>query len=192
MGNFYVNFSVKDAESKRVADVLERAGRRAIVAPPQRGYVVVYDEEADRQALEPILTVGGLLSREIDRPVFAVLNHDDDILRYSLFEGGERVDSYNSNPHAFEFAFEDEDVPDPEPGDAEKLRASLNPEADAAAIEEILRGDYVFAVERHEQLAETLGLPPWSLGLGYGYLADGELDDDMDPDELIHVGRGSE
>lgn len=187
MGNFYANFSVKDAESKRVADALERAGRRAIVAPPQRGYVVAYEEEADTQATAPILEVGGLLSREIDRPVLAVLNHDDDILCYWLFERGELVDSYNSDPDAFE---EDEGVPAPGTGDAEKLRASLNPEADAAALEEILRGDYVFAVERHEQLAEVLGLPPWSLGLGYGYLADGELDDDMDPDELIHVGGG--
>jgi len=188
VGNFYVNFSVKVAESRQVADALERAGRRAIVAPPQRGYVVVYDEEADSQAMEPILTVGGLLSREVDRPVFAVLNHDDDILCYWLFEGGELVDSYNSNPDAFD---EEEGAPAWGTGDAETLRASLNSAADAAAIEAILQGDYVFAVDRHEQLAEALGLPPWSVGLGYGYLADGELDDEMDPGELIHVGGRS-
>lgn len=44
MGNFYVNFSIRDAEPRRVAHVLERAGRRAIVTPAQSGYVVVYDE----------------------------------------------------------------------------------------------------------------------------------------------------
>ena len=185
MGNFYVNFSIKDAEPRRVADVLERAGRRAIVTPAQRGYVVVYDEEADSQATRPILSVGSLLSGEIDRPVLAVLNHDDDVLCYWLFERGELADAYNSNPDAFE---EDEGAPAWQDGDAEKLCASLGSPAGAAAVDEILRGDYVFAVEQHEQLANALGLPSCSVGFGYGYVADGELEDEMDPSELIYVG----
>jgi hypothetical protein len=185
VGNFYVNFSIKDSEPQQVADVLDRAGRRAIVTPSQGGYVVAYDEEADRQATRPILIVGGLLSHGAGRPVLAVLNHDDDVLCYWLFEGGELADSYNSNPDAFD---EDEGAPPWQVGDAEKLCASLGPGAGAAAVEAILRGDYVFAVDRHQRLAEALGLPPWSVGLGYGYAAEGELEDEMEIGRLIRVG----
>ena len=46
MGNFYVNFSIKEAAPQQVADALERARRHAIVTPDQGGYVVAYDEEA--------------------------------------------------------------------------------------------------------------------------------------------------
>jgi hypothetical protein len=185
MGNFYVNFSVKGAEQRQVAEVLEHAGRRAIVTPTQEGYVVVYDEEADRQAIRLILTVGALLSRDLDRPALAVLNHDDDVFCYWLFVRGELFDSYNSNPDAFE---EEPGAPPWQPGDAEKLCATLRPSADRAEVEAILRGDYVFAVERHERLARAMALPRWSVGFGYGYVAGGELGDELDVDGLIQVG----
>jgi len=60
MGNFYVNFAVKNAEPQKVADSLK--GRRAIVTPSQAGFVVVYDEQADTQAVDAIQEVGALLS----------------------------------------------------------------------------------------------------------------------------------
>jgi hypothetical protein len=184
VGNFYVNFSIKDAEQKQVADALARGGRRAIVTPADGGYVVAYDEEAESQSTGSILAVGRLLSREMDRPVLAALNHDDDILCYWLFECGELADSFNSNPDAFE---EEEGAPPWQAGDPERLCATLRPGTDAAAVEEILRGEYLFAVARHKMLAETLGLPSWSVGFGYGYAADGELEDELDVNRLIHV-----
>lgn len=181
MGNFYVNFSVKGADQRQVVEALERAGRRAIVTPPQGEYIVAYDEEADSQAMEPIQEVGGFLSRELARPVLAVLNHDDDILCYWLFEAGELTDTYNSNPGAFE---DEEGTPPWQAEGAGKLCAVLRPDADAAA----LGGDYVFAVDRHEQLAQALGLPPWSVGFGYRYVDEGELDDEAGADRLVRVG----
>lgn len=131
------------------------------------------------------MSVGSLLSRDVGRPVVAVLNHDDDVLCYWLFERGELVDAYNSNPDAFE---EDEGAPAWQDGDAEKLCDALGSPAGVAAVETILRGDYLFAVELHEQLANALALPSCSVGFGYGYVADGELEDEMDPSELICVG----
>ena len=185
MGSFYVNFSVKEAESRQVADALKRGGRRAIVTPSRGGYVVAYDDEADRQAIQPILAVGRLLSREVGRPVLAVLNHDDDILCYWLFTGGELVDSYNSNPAAFE---PEAGEPPWQVGDSAKLCAALNAGANVAAVESVLRGDCLFAVHRHQQLADALGLSPSSVGFGYRYVSRGELEDDSGIGELIYVG----
>lgn len=187
MGNFYVNFAVKVPDPQPVADALARGGRRAIVTPPRNGYVVVYDEEADRQATAPILAVGELLARATGRPVLASLNHDDSILCYWLFDGGRLVDSYNSNPAAFD---PDPGEPPWQPGDAHRLSTIIGPGVDAAAVEAILRGDYVFAVERHQRLAETIGLPAWSVGLGYQYVVGGEVKDEDEGSvgEWIRVG----
>lgn len=184
MGAFYVNFSVKAAPPGKIAEALRRAGRRAAVTPSRGGFAVVYDAEADSQATLPILTVGTLLSRDLDQPVLAVVNHDDDVLDYWLFSEGELADSYSSDPEAFE---EDEGAPPLGPGDPARLCGLLRPGADAAAVEAVLRGGYLFATERHERLAEILGLPPWSVGFDYEAVDDGELDHEIPADSLIRV-----
>ena len=188
MGSFYVNFSIKSADAQQVASTLEHSGRRAIVTPATGGYVVAYDEQADEQDDTAILAVGSLLSRELSAPVFAVLNHDDDILCYWFFDGGELVDSYNSSPDYFSYR-----KPGPsEGGEPGKLCAVLGAAADPVAVEAILRKEYLFALERHQEIAELLGLPPWSVGFGYTYVARGELQDEVEDGpaagDLIFVG----
>ena len=185
MGSFYVNFAVKGGDQRNVAATLERNQRVAVVTPSQKGYVVVYDQEADRQAIKPILDLGGLLSSETACPVFATLNHDDDVLCYWLFERGKLIDAYNSNPDAFEPG---KDAPPWQDGDAKRVCAALSATGDPVRVEEILRGEYVFAVERHGQLAKVLGLPSCSVGFGYEYVARGELED-VDASELVFIGR---
>jgi hypothetical protein len=155
-------------------------------SPPQSGYVVAYDEEADSQAIEPILRVGSLLSQEAQASVLAVLNHDDDILCYWLFEQGQLTDSYNSRPDYFGEG-EGEGEAD-QGGDVRRLCAALQPRAALPQVEEILRGDHVFAVEQHQQLAELLGLPSWSVGFGYRYAAEGELEEEIGVGQLIRTG----
>ncbi|QEH35092.1 hypothetical protein OJF2_36370 [Aquisphaera giovannonii] len=185
MGNFYVNFSVKGGEPRAIADALGRAGRVALVTPARGGYAVAFDREADTQAIAPIAEVGGLLSRELERPVLAVLNHNV-VLAYWLFEWGLVTDSYNSDPDAFE---PDEGAPPWEDGDAAKLCAALRPDADLPAVEAILRGEIPLAIDRHLRLAKALRLPSWSVGLGYGYASAGEIDVDLNEGEaLIRVG----
>jgi hypothetical protein len=147
--------------------------------------VVAYDEEADKQATKPILQVGSLLSRQKSRPVLSVLNHDDDVLRYWRLARGELSDSCNSNPDAVE---EDDGAPPCQTGDAEKLCTAIGPGAGMAAVETALGGDHVFAVDRHRELADALSLPSWTVGFGYGYVADGELENEIDLSQLIQVG----
>jgi hypothetical protein len=193
VGNFYVNFTVKDTEQKPVAEILQRAGRSAFIAPPQDGCVVVYDEAAEAQAEETIHEVGTLLSSATGQPVVAFLNHDDDILCYWLFEGGEATDSYNSNPDYFS-----DDDPEPESieqgGDVERLCTALRSGADRAAVDALLREDHIFAVEKHKKLAEALGIPTCSVGFGWSSAARGELRHVLGPElaeQVLCVGRRS-
>ena len=185
MGNFYVNFSVKRDDPQRIASALKLAGRRAVIMPSANGYVVVFEEESDTQDTAAIEHVGALLSREAQAPVLAVLNHDDDILCYWLFEDGRVTDSYNSWPDYFG---ETDEGQGDTGGDARHLSEALSVPTATDQVAAILQGDdSTFALERHAALVEASGLPVYALGLGYRYITEGDFPDDLTPDQLIRV-----
>lgn len=176
MGKFYVNFSVKSTDQQKIAAVLRDAGRVAIVSPPQVGYVVVYDEETDGQALASIVLIGSLLSQSLDGAVLGILNHDDRILRYWLFEKGAIVDAYDSRPDYFNKFFLDlneedddemKDVDKTQVSRPEKLKDCLKLNLDLVKTKKILRNKYSSETTRHQAFAAELGLPDWSVGVGY-------------------------
>lgn len=181
MGSKYVSFAVHRPDPERVADLLRRGGYKAIITPPQSDYVVVYEEKSEFDE-DQITEVGTLLSREADALVFAALNFDEDVFAYWLFEKGHLLDSFNSHPRFGEVSKSDDE---PRGGDAQRLRQAFGTKASSAAVEAILQGDYVFVTEQHEQLAKLLGLPSWSVGLGYEYVADGELEEELEGQQLI-------
>lgn len=187
MGNFYTNYTLRGPSQEDVAAAL--AGRDAIVTPEHNGCVVVFDEESEAQDPEIIAELATHLSGRFLCPLLVVTNHDDDILFYQLFLNGELTDEYDSTPDYFEGGMEGADH-DPEGGDTEKLCAAFGVKR-TKRVEKILRkaafdGDaYAFAVERHGDLAEALGLPSFSVGMGYRSVATGELSDEVPEGELV-------
>jgi hypothetical protein len=180
MGNFYVNFTLKTSDADDVVDTLRQAGRVAIVSPANLGCVVVYDAAADEQDTGEIEDLGPMLSKQQKCPVLAVLNHDDDILAYWLFEGGKLIDSYSSAPNYFDGGLEGD-----RGGDADLLCKTLGKPGAADSVRDILEGDeYVFAFMRHKALCTALDLPNWAVGAGYQYLEGGELPDGLSEDDL--------
>lgn len=180
MGNFYVNHTIRGASLDAVAKAM--VGRPCIIAPAENNYVVVYDAESDTQDAEAITGLGQKLSRDLNATVLAVLNHDDDILFFQLFQNGHVTDEYDSTPGYFEG-----DVSEPTGGNAANLAVVFDAE-DQLAIERVLRGEYAFAVHRHQALAEALKLPECSVGFGYKYLDEGELPEGLTEDDLIRIG----
>jgi len=178
MGNFYANYTVRTETPQGVASVL--AGRDAIVTPAQNGCVVVYDEESESQSIGIIAEVGRLLSEKLRCVVLAVMNHDDDILYYQLFENGQLADEYNSDPEYFE----PEAELGAQGGDASELCEAFDTD-DVLGVERVLRKSsldedgFAFAVERHAELVRLLGLPEYSVGFGYAYISRGELPDGL-------------
>lgn len=185
MGNFYVNYTLRGVSQKAVAAAL--AGRSAIITPDQNGCVVAFDEESDTQDGKVITELGSRLSRVLSCPVLAVLNHDDDILWYQLFESGVVTDEYDSSPGYFDPSAEPSG---PAGGDAIKLCAAFEGN-DAPAVENVLRKacdhehGYGFAVERHADLVTALGLPAFAVGTGYRYVCGGELPEGLTETDLI-------
>lgn len=187
MGNFYTNYTLRGPSQQAVAEAL--AGCSAIVTPVQDGCVVVFDEQSDEQDMEVITKLAARLSREFTCPVLVVLNHDDDIFWYQLYLSGELADEYDSSPGYFDPSAEPSG---PVGGDAQKL-CNVFGVSNIAAVESVLRkssfdeSGYTFAVERHTDLARVLGIPSFGVGAGFRYVADGELPDGLEEDDLVRV-----
>lgn len=179
MGLFYSNFTLYGPDQERVLDALRVAGRTAFVSPSLNGFTTVYDQETEGQDLESIERVGSELSRRLDCPIFGVALHDDDVLYCWLFRDGESADFYNSCPDYFD---PDADVPQPpEGGDAVAWCNAFAVHCEAR-VEAILRaeiddeeGTIPGEEERHQELAEALGMPLFPVGLGYDGLDQGYL-----------------
>ena len=176
MGNFYVNHTLRSDDAAAAAAVLKAARRRAWVAPAVDGQVVVYDEASDSQAEPEFRGVGRLLSRELDAPCLMVLNHDDSVLLYELYEAGQRIEEYSSNP-AFPNAH------GKPKGRGTRLCSAWGRATAAFDVAGILSRDFPFAWQRHAELAKALALPEHSVGTGFRYVEQGEF-----PDPAVATG----
>jgi hypothetical protein len=183
VGNFYTNYTLRGPSQQAVSAAL--AGRSAIVTPVKDNSVVVFDEESDLQSAEVIAKLGSHLSIALGCPVLAVLNHDDDILFYQLYEGGSQTDEYCSAPGYFSGA----DAP-PTGGNALKLCAAFGSSA-TEAVEPILHppdGERAtFAFEQHDALVRALGLSDYGVAAGFNYVSQGELPGDLTEADLIRI-----
>ncbi len=182
-----MNYTVRGPSQLEVAKVL--GGRSAIITAPQHGCVVVFDEKSDEQDLKVIGKLATRLSSKLLCPVLAVMNHDDDVLCYQLYDKGELTDEYDSSPGYFD---EDAETDAPSGGDAKKLCAVFEA-TNVPKVERVLRkcsseeGGYTFETERHTQLARLLRLPSFSVGFSYKDVADGEAPPGIGPTSLMIV-----
>jgi hypothetical protein len=188
MGSFYTNYTLRGPDQRSVAATL--AGRSSIVTPAQDGCVVVFDEESDSQNQEVISELAGRLSGAFGCPVLAVLNHDDDIFWYQLYLNGELVDQYDSSPGYFETADEEAAMAGPDGGDAKKICDAFGA-ISTKEVERILRkssfedGGYTFAIERHADFVDALGIPSFSVGAGYDQITAGEPPEELSASDLV-------
>jgi hypothetical protein len=184
VGNFYVNFTTRGPDREAVAKCLRSAKRKAFVSPTITGMTVFFDEASDSQDDAVIKDLGKRISKELAAPVLAVLNHDDDVLAYWLFEVGDITDEYNSCP-----AYFSGDDETPAGGNAKKLCDALGAAAIVERVDRTLRNEeFVFALDRHKDLAESLHLP-WSyVCMGYCYIKEGSFAGGVTEKDLLAVG----
>jgi hypothetical protein len=184
VGNFYVNYTIRGPEREVIAKHLRSAKRKAFVGPAVEGLTVFFDEKSDTQDDAVITDLGKQVSENLEAPLLAVLNHDDDILAYWLFEAGKVADDYNSCPGYFSG---DDEIP--AGGDAKKLSAAFGVVAKAKHIDKVLRNEeYVFALDRHKDLAGLLK-HPWSyVCMGYRYIKVGSLAEGVSKNDLLRIG----
>lgn len=173
MGNFYTNITLRTSDQDAVVDYLNRAGRTAFVSPVYQGFVCVFDEVCDSQDDGEIVNLCKDLSTRLKCVAISVLNHDDDIFWYQLYESGVLLDTYDSCPGYFGGGSQ---ALKPSGGNPEVLCKVFATPGREEEIKAILTGPATFAVERHMALFETLGLPTFSVGAGYNYIEEGDCD----------------
>lgn len=183
MGGFYTNYTVRGASQDAVARALR--GRRAIVSPARDDCVIAFDEASDDQDTDGITELAVQLSRELSCPILAIVNHDDDLLWFTLALNGETVDTYDSNPAYFD----DSVPPEPRGGDA-ALLCRVFGAANVTRVEDVLHapdhdGPYAFASERHADLVKALGLPAFAVGAAYATFERGEVPPGLTAAEMI-------
>jgi hypothetical protein len=185
MGGFYTNYTLRGPSQKAVASAL--AGRKAIVSPESSGCVVAYDEASDDQDGETIAALALHLFGSLHCAVLAVLDHDDDILWYQLYEDGKLTDEYDSTPGYFDPSAEPSA---PAGGDAERLCRTFGA-SDVAAVETVLRKSsfdddgYAFAHERHADLVRALGLPESAVLKAYASFERGEYPEGLSEQDMV-------
>lgn len=183
MGSFYTSHTLRGPSQDEVLGFLKT--RPAFVSRSENQCVTVLDEACESQDGEVLAELARQLSEHFRCPVIAVLNHDDDILYFELYEDGQKTDEYNSAPGYFDENAEDDG---PTGGNAQRLSEVFGG-AEPEKVEAILRGDeYVFALERHQDLAEALSFPACSVGIGYTYASAGELPPGVPEGAYVHTG----
>ena len=179
MGNFYVNHTVRAHDLAAVADVLRASRRKAWLAPPVDGQIVVYDEASDTQDTAALSSLAETLSRKLQASCLAVLNHDDDVLMYELHEGGECTETFSSNPgftcHLIAGSR------------GARLCSAWGVPRMAFTVAALLRRKFTFAIDLHTELAMAVGLPFHSIGAGFKYIQEGEVPEPLAPGSLLRI-----
>jgi hypothetical protein len=161
MGLFCVNFHFRTTDDKALSQALNRRGvSRYRVVPAQSGWTALYEEQASEQDDRRIRELGGGLSDDLRVPAIAFLVHDSDIACYWLFDNGQLLDEYNSDPGYFD---SDTDGP-PSPAGARTdiLLRYCRPGVRKDELAALLGEDHVrattFAEDVIRRLAGALGI----------------------------------
>jgi len=202
MGNWYTNICVKGAQQSEVVALLDELGCRAYVTPDAGGWIVLYDQECDNFDLDSLESLALTISTKLSCTALASFNADDDILWLGLYESGKLTTRYSSERKHFEDA---EEFPPIEDVAAALCRIFAKPER-SGRVRKILgrphgilgllsvfsgiRPAYLAEVLRHGDLAEALGFPPGSVGLGYEYVNRGETPPDVKRETLRRTLSG--
>jgi hypothetical protein len=95
----YVNYHVFSTDAAAVAAAVRGLSQGSAYVTPAGGpWVTVYDEVSERQDAYEIGRLAGELSVRLATAVLAFLVAEGTLFVYYLFEGGDLLDEYNSDP----------------------------------------------------------------------------------------------
>jgi hypothetical protein len=161
MGLFCVNFHFRMTDVRALEEAVNQRGiSQYRVVPGKSGWTSLYEEQSSEQDEGRIRELAGGLSEDLQVPAISFLVHDSDVACYWLFDNGQLLDQYNSDPGYF-----DDDAfrrPGPSGGQANVLvrycwPGVTNFELAAMLSEKNVRAT-TFADDVIRQLAKALGI----------------------------------
>ena len=183
--NSYTNVTFRHADAMAVAKAVADMHRFNVISPVHKDCVVVFDRASDDNG-ELIVDFARIVSKTLDTTALAVMNHENSVLLYWLFNGEEELGSYVSRPNFFG------GEPIPRGGDAITLANAWGQSHNGERVHEVLHGDaetdhgdYESEVHRHKDLVDALGLSHWAVGYGYTRLANDEFPGGFPPDDTF-------
>ncbi|GAA6622438.1 hypothetical protein [Scytonema sp. NUACC26] len=107
-GISFTNYQVRSNSTDEVARVLKDVVRtKAYVSPSKNGWITVYDEMSDEEMdYYELHHISQKLSSSLSTVVFVFFVYRSSYLIYFLYDLGELVDEYHSEPEGFRFGFE--------------------------------------------------------------------------------------
>src|SRR5438105_3377682 len=160
MGLFCVNLHFRTTDDKALSEALNRRGvTRYRVVPAKSGWTSLYEEQASGQDDRRIRDLASGLSEDLHVAAIAFLVHDSDIACYWLFDKGQLLDEYNSDPDYFG---DSDGPPSPSGGRPDVLLRYCRPGVRQDELAAILAEETVqataFAERLIERLAKALGI----------------------------------
>ncbi len=168
MGNFYGNITLKCVDKKAVVGLLNAAMKAAFVSPVVEGCLCVFEAESDGDG-EALWRLAGSMSRDLECVALAVMNHDDDLLLYQLFDSGELIDSYDSCPSFSSTSSSS----NPRGGEASIVCNAFGVPRLESKLRVVLEKKYVTATNQHLEIVHLLGLNEEYSLMGYNELVQG-------------------
>jgi hypothetical protein len=189
MTTFYANLTLMGPQQEKIVDYLNQQGRVALVSPTIDAFTVVYDQGCEDQQRETLHQLGLDLCTHFNCPVLAVMNKNDDVLWYQLFNKGGVVDEYNSTPDYDGRGRSSR----PEGGDADLLCMVFGVDQEEK-VERVLRRPsnserYLSAETRHWDLMRSLKLPLFAVGMGFTYISQGDIPEGLNVKDIIKTGE---
>jgi hypothetical protein len=192
VGSFYTNISLRTTDRAAVRSRLTSRGLTAYLARPEDGTLVVFERQSEEQDPAVLQKLASDLSAVCSCAALAVMNHDDSVLLYWLFEAGKLVDEYDSAPEYFSSGGKGAT----RGGKPETLTAAFGVPDRASQVAAILGlasaggadDVVVFETDRHARLVEALGLPLCAVATGFTYLEAGEIPPGYDAGNFDLVG----
>ena len=188
MADSYANVTIRHDDAMTVANAVAQMHRFNVISPVDQGSVVVFDRESDVNG-ELIVDFARIISKDLESTAMAVLNHQDSVLLYWLFDSGKELDTYVSHPTFF-------GEPMDRGGDAITLGNAWSRHDRVEQLTEILHGD-VNATDRlksetlrHADLVGALGISHWAAGFGYTRLANDDFPDGFPADDTFYTEPG--
>jgi len=172
MGNFYTNITLRNPKGSPPEEVLRKLGRTAYVFRKATDFVI-FDRGCEDQDTEELAALADHFSSVLNCVTFAVLNHDDSVLWFQLYENSNLLSEYASKggPRT----------------DVRALCQVLNRPDSWWQVWFTLRRPYIFEVHRHAALSRFLGMPSAAVGFGWTYIERGELPPGISIGDLVRV-----
>ncbi len=170
-----------------LVQLLAKWKRTAYVSKSTDGICFIYDEKCEQDDKE-LGKLSKKLTKELSLVALAIINHDDGVLAYWIYEDGNLLDKYNSAPSYFD---DKKKSARQQGGKPEIICGVFNHKEKIAKIESILRhpssdkGGYIFETERHSDLCRELGINDELATTSFG-----DIDSNQSvPNDFIEIGH---